>query len=234
MPVRQRVNHTTVVAYLALFTALGGSAYAAGLITGADIKNRSIAAKDLKKNAVNTKKVKNRSLLATDFKLGQLPAGATGPQGSQGGDGAAGPQGPQGSQGAAGQDATAPAGAVMFFNLASCPAGWSELVAAQGRYLVGIPAGGTLGGSSGTPLADREGRPVGQHNHPTTDPTHDHTIRAISGSGSLFGLLYGSGGTTTFAYGTQSDRSDVTVANAGSVAGTNAPYLQLLVCEKNP
>jgi hypothetical protein len=39
---------------------------------------------------------------------------------------------------------TTPAGAVMFFNLATCPPGWTELVSARGRYLVGLPSAGTL------------------------------------------------------------------------------------------
>jgi hypothetical protein len=45
-------RHTTAVAYLALFAALGGSAYAAGTITGKNIKDGTITGTD----------VKNRSL----------------------------------------------------------------------------------------------------------------------------------------------------------------------------
>jgi hypothetical protein len=55
-----------------------------------------------------------------------------------------------------------PAGAVMFFNLPACPAGWSELVQGRGRAVVGLPAGGTLLGSVGTPLSNLENR---SHNH---------------------------------------------------------------------
>jgi len=36
-----------------------------------------------------------------------------------------------------------PSGALMFFNLSACPPGWSILTGAQGRYLVGMPAGAT-------------------------------------------------------------------------------------------
>jgi hypothetical protein len=94
----------------------------------------------------------------------QGPQGPTGPQGLQGvtgttgGPGPTGPQGPQGpigSTGATGATGPAgpadliPAGAVMFFNLAACPAGWADLTAAQGRYLVGLPSGGTLGSIGG-------------------------------------------------------------------------------------
>ena len=37
-----------------------------------------------------------------------------------------------------------PAGAVMAFNLASCPDGWSEFTVARGRFLRGIDSTGTV------------------------------------------------------------------------------------------
>lgn len=49
-----------------------------------------------------------------------------------------------------------PAGTVAFFDRTDCPAGWQPLEAAQGRTLVGRPAGGSLGGTRGTPLLDLE------------------------------------------------------------------------------
>ena len=55
----------------------------------------SVAGKKLKKSALTGKEVKNRSLGAADFKVGQLPAGP------QGATGAAGPQGAAGAAGAA-------------------------------------------------------------------------------------------------------------------------------------
>jgi hypothetical protein len=75
---------SNAIAYLALFTTLGGVSYAATA---------------LPKNSVGTKQVRNGSLLAKDFKAGQLPAGATGPQGPKGDTGAAGATGPQGPKG---------------------------------------------------------------------------------------------------------------------------------------
>ncbi len=60
------------VALVALFVALGGSAYAALIITGKNVKNGSLTTKD----------VKNKSLLAGDFKAGQLPAGPAGKNGA--------------------------------------------------------------------------------------------------------------------------------------------------------
>jgi collagen triple helix repeat protein len=81
------------IGMLALFIALSGTAYAATL------PRNSVGTAQLKNNAVTTAKVDNRSLLATDFKSGQLPAG---PRGAQGAQGAQGPQGAQGAQGAQG------------------------------------------------------------------------------------------------------------------------------------
>jgi hypothetical protein len=72
-----------VVAGLALLIALGGTSYAA-------IAN-------VPRNSVTTIHVKNGSLLARDFRRGQIPRGARGLPGPAGPAGPAGPQGPPGS-----------------------------------------------------------------------------------------------------------------------------------------
>jgi hypothetical protein len=74
-----------MVAFLALLVALAGTSYAA-----IQLPANSVGTKQLKKNAVTGKKVKNRSLKAVDFALGQLPAGPQGPKGDQGPTGPAG------------------------------------------------------------------------------------------------------------------------------------------------
>ena len=66
---RFRVSPALVVACIALAIALGGTGYAAFTLPA---------------NSVTTREVKNRSLLAVDFKLGQLPRGAQGPAGTGG------------------------------------------------------------------------------------------------------------------------------------------------------
>lgn len=53
-----------------------------------------INGKNIKKNAIPSKHVKDGSLLAKDFKAGQLPTGPQGPAGPQGVPGPAGPTGP--------------------------------------------------------------------------------------------------------------------------------------------
>jgi hypothetical protein len=88
-----RPSHAVVVAYLALFMALGGSSYAAIKVTGENVKNSSLTGKDLKNNSVTGADVKNQSLLSRDFKAGQLPQGPQGPQGPEGPEGEEGPPG---------------------------------------------------------------------------------------------------------------------------------------------
>jgi uncharacterized protein YjbI with pentapeptide repeats len=56
--VKPRINHATVVAYLALFVALGGTAYAAATITGADVVNGSLTGADLRNGSVRSADVK--------------------------------------------------------------------------------------------------------------------------------------------------------------------------------
>jgi hypothetical protein len=87
-----RPSHAVVVAYLALFVALGGSSYAAITVTGKNVKNSSLTGKDIKNNSLTGSDVKgiksgdvsDGSLLAKDFKAGQLPSGAQGPKGDKG------------------------------------------------------------------------------------------------------------------------------------------------------
>ena len=64
-----------VVACIALIAALTGTSYAA--INSLAPRN-SVANSSIRNNAVTSLKVKDRSLLARDFKLGQLPAGPSG------------------------------------------------------------------------------------------------------------------------------------------------------------
>jgi hypothetical protein len=100
--IARRPSPAMTVAVLALFIAIGGTGYAA-----LKLPKNSVGTKQLKHNAVSSSKVKNRSLLAKDFKAGQLP------RGSQGAAGPAGPTGPQGPQGADGLGAKAPAASVL-------------------------------------------------------------------------------------------------------------------------
>jgi hypothetical protein len=75
----RRPSPPMVVAFVALLVALAGTSYAA-----IQLPANSVGTKQLKKNAVTGKKVKNRSLKAADFATGQLPRGEQGPAGPAG------------------------------------------------------------------------------------------------------------------------------------------------------
>ena len=90
---RFRLTYANVVASIALFAALGGSSYAA-----ISLPAKSVGAKQLRSGSVRTAKVKDGSLLAKDFKSGQLPAG---PKGDPGPRGVPGVQGEKGEAGTA-------------------------------------------------------------------------------------------------------------------------------------
>jgi hypothetical protein len=134
--IRTRVSYANVVATLALFVALGGSATAAllitgkqvknGSLTGVDVKNSSLTGGDVKNDSIGNIDIKDGDLLASDFKPGQLPAGAQGPQGEPGakGDpGAQGIQGPKGDKGDKGDTgASGVSGIYTNFEVISVPA----------------------------------------------------------------------------------------------------------------
>jgi hypothetical protein len=95
-----------VVASIGLLAALAGTSVAA--ITNVPLL--SVGTPQLKANAVTSAKVKNRTLLAVDFRQGQLPRGPRGPigpAGPPGEAGAAGPAGPTGPSGPSGPAGTA-------------------------------------------------------------------------------------------------------------------------------
>ncbi len=106
----------TVIAVIALIAACTGSATAASLITGKQIKNGSVTGADLRNNSVTGADLRNATVANRDVKKGTLAAdrlsaaaiaslsrpGPSGPAGAQGAAGPAGAQGPAGPQGATG------------------------------------------------------------------------------------------------------------------------------------
>lgn len=64
----RRPSPAFVVAVLALLVAAGVPAYAASLLTGANIKNRSLHGKDLARGTLSGYEVKDHSLKPVDFK----------------------------------------------------------------------------------------------------------------------------------------------------------------------
>jgi len=99
--VRSKFVSTAIVAGLSLVLVTGGTAGAAKLLTGKDIKDNSITSAD----------VRDRSLTPADFNGSVAgPAGPAGPQGAPGLPGAPGPKGETGAIGPVGP--TGPAGPI--------------------------------------------------------------------------------------------------------------------------
>lgn len=88
--IREKLSFSNSIALLALFVALGGSAYAAS-----QIPKNSVGAKQLKRNAVTPSKLSDAS-----------KSTLAGPRGPKGENGPQGPVGPAGSPGATGPRAT--------------------------------------------------------------------------------------------------------------------------------
>ncbi|MEX1142886.1 MAG: hypothetical protein WD993_06405 [Thermoleophilaceae bacterium] len=59
----RRPSHTTIVAYLALFVALGGSSYAA-----INLPRNSVGPKQIKKNAVRSPEIRNNAVTSRDIR----------------------------------------------------------------------------------------------------------------------------------------------------------------------
>jgi hypothetical protein len=147
---RPRLTYANVIASLALFLALAGGSYAA-----LQIPKNSVGNKQLKRNAVTSSKVKNGSLLVTDFNASQRsqlrgptgatgatgargpegPRGATGPEGLSGPRGATGAEGPRGATGAAGPPA---------------PRRWAEVREVNGTLEIVDQSGGISFDQTGT------------------------------------------------------------------------------------
>src|SRR3954453_695446 len=85
---RPRLTYANVVASLALFTALGGTSFAAiqltsanvrdGSLTGRDVKDGSLRSRDVRNETVTSRDVRDHSPRARDFRRGVLPMGPGG------------------------------------------------------------------------------------------------------------------------------------------------------------
>lgn len=142
-----------------------------------------------------------------------------------------------------------PPGAILFFNNAACPTGWTEVTAARGRLLVGLPLGGTLAGTVSAAVGNLGARTVSgiaSHTHDagsiTTDSSGDH------GHGFNYAIwpedeprdrVYsglGAGGYIPTSYGGDHSHSVVSGATGDTSVGhpidVMMPYIQLRICRK--
>ncbi len=119
-----RPSVSAALAVLALFVALGGTATAAKLITGkqikngsltgADVRNRSLSGADLRNGTVGLNKLTAKARATLLRGAPATTAGKDGAQGAPGPAGPAGPQGPKGDAGAPGPAGPAGSGAAFF------------------------------------------------------------------------------------------------------------------------
>jgi hypothetical protein len=107
--IRTRITFANVMSLTALFIALGGTSYAVtqldkNSVRSKHIRNGQVKRPDLGRNAVDSSKVRDASLLLADFAPGQfssLQSQLQGPQGPPGERGLQGEQGPAGENGSA-------------------------------------------------------------------------------------------------------------------------------------
>jgi hypothetical protein len=134
-----------VIALLALFVSLGGSAYAAftlprNSVGTRQLRNGAVTGAKLQNGAVTWRQIRGHSLRASDFAFGQLRAGERGAQGPKGTTGSLGPRGATGAAGPRGHTgATGPAGPGYHFTTAGGNPGPSLTQA--GTYFVVVQAG---------------------------------------------------------------------------------------------
>lgn len=88
-----------------------------------------------------------------------------------------------------------PSGAVMAFNLAACPPGWSPVTAAVGRVVVGAPNAAGVGATGGADSLALTTQQLPGHAHTITDPGHTH------GSGQLGFITWGCTQTPGLGFG---------------------------------
>lgn len=99
-----RPNAATLVSIVALFLALGGSATAAYLVTGADVKDGSLTGADVRDGSIQARDLASGASVAKKKRAAKRKAKTVGSPGVQGERGLSGPAGPQGPQGPAGSN----------------------------------------------------------------------------------------------------------------------------------
>ncbi len=131
---------------------------------------------------------------------------------------------------------------VVYFAGTKCPTGWTEKADMRGRYVVAAQSSASLGRLVGSALSDQENRATGLHNHIVDDPGHRHPVYiAQSRTGADSGVIGDMPTANNLSGATRpiidawnhKVSTDIQLRAAGSVEGTNAPYIQLLACVRS-
>ncbi len=101
----RRLQPATLIALLALFVSLGGTAAAVTMITGRNVKDGSLTGRDIRDDSIAGRDIRDGSIAANDLESALVrgsrgPVGAVGPAGPVGDPGLRGPQGVAGVAGA--------------------------------------------------------------------------------------------------------------------------------------
>ncbi len=139
-----------------------------------------------------------------------------------------------------------PSGAVMAFNLTSCPTGWSEYTPARGRFIRGIDNGAGNDPDGTRAPGATQADVLGSHYHSvdppstntSTDGNHSHVIGKPGTFGGYYSGPYGNHSTGPQNTGSAGDHShtvDIAAFNSGSTGSTETrpKNVALLYCEKN-
>ena len=139
------LTYSNVVASLALFVALGGTSYA--------VSRNSVGTKELKDDAVTSRKIRDGSVSARELADDARIAGPRGPRG------AVGPQGGEGQRGIAGaQGERGPSNTIVTALAANQTLPGTAFQTREVRRIENVPAGAwrlsfSANAYSGTPLA---------------------------------------------------------------------------------
>ena len=141
-----------------------------------------------------------------------------------------------------------PIGTIAFFE-GACPSGWTEYTNLRGRYVVGVPSGGTVAGTVGTALSNLGNRMLNQvpehlHKINIIDSFNPHRVPAAgpgsyepeAGAQPLFGSIGGAdpqGGIVPSGYSDPPSGFAITSGYTGQPSGVDVtmPYIQLTACQ---
>jgi hypothetical protein len=146
---------------------------------------------------------------------------------------------------------TVPSGGIIMVSSGGCPSGWSELTEARGRYVVGVPASGTLLATVGSAMTDAQNLSVTPTFTGSTLAAHQHAVPVSRNSSRLTASVpYGANGTShsngdyanvAASTGTDTGFMLSESVSGGTPAGTNsavttgalAPYVQVRLCRRS-